>query len=105
MNCGSIDDIQVDHIVPRSKSYWLRLSRSNLQIACGRCNKEKGVNTADYRPLWAKAKFHWRYTMKHIAIGFIIGYVAHIYISPSEAVSYLQHGLMWVSEQTMDEVM
>ena len=90
--CGSIDDIQVDHIIPRSKSYWLRLSKRNCQILCASCNKAKATKTADYRPMWAKVRFHWRYTMKQIMVGFILGCAFWYFIAAGTSPAY------WISE-------
>lgn len=42
-----IDQLTVDHIVPRSRSPELRHEQSNLQPACLYCNKEKGSKTVD----------------------------------------------------------
>jgi len=42
--------INVDHIKPRKYYPELALDFNNLQVLCGRCNKEKGnKNTNDYR--------------------------------------------------------
>ncbi len=50
MLCGSVDQIQVDHIQPRSKAPHLSLSFKNLQVLCKTCNKEKSnIHTDDYR--------------------------------------------------------
>lgn len=37
-----IDQLTVDHIIPRSRAPQLRHEPSNLQPACVYCNKEKG---------------------------------------------------------------
>lgn len=37
-----IDQLTVDHIIPRSRAPELRHEPSNLQPACVYCNKEKG---------------------------------------------------------------
>lgn len=48
--CGSIEQINVDHIKPKSKYPQLRFDLSNLQILCWPCNKEKGnKHETDYR--------------------------------------------------------
>ena len=50
MLCGSIDEIQVDHIKPRSKSPHLSMTFLNLQVLCKDCNFEKSnIHTEDYR--------------------------------------------------------
>lgn len=52
MKCGSEDDVQVDHIKPKSLYPELALALDNLQILCWSCNKAKGKsdNGEDYRP-------------------------------------------------------
>jgi len=52
MKCGSEDNVQVDHIKPKSKHPELALTLDNLQVLCWPCNKEKGASddNADYRP-------------------------------------------------------
>ena len=48
--CGSDDEIQVDHIKPRSKFPELALDIENLQVLCWPCNREKSARVvADYR--------------------------------------------------------
>ena len=50
MLCGSLDDIQVDHIRPRSREPHLSLEFSNLQVLCKDCNREKSnIHAEDYR--------------------------------------------------------
>lgn len=50
MLCGSVDEIQVDHIHPRSKAPQLSLTFSNLQVLCKDCNFEKSnIHAEDYR--------------------------------------------------------
>ena len=47
LKCGSTENLAVDHITPLfsfGKTEW-----GNLQTLCGRCNRQKGVTTADYR--------------------------------------------------------
>lgn len=47
LKCGSIESLQADHVVSlyhRGKTEW-----SNLQTLCGKCNRQKGIKTADYR--------------------------------------------------------
>jgi len=41
--CGSINNLQVDHIKPRSKYPNLEWALDNLQILCMPCNKGKGA--------------------------------------------------------------
>jgi len=51
MLCGSKNDIQVDHIKPRSLYPKLALDPSNLQVLCAPCNKGKSnKDTSDFRP-------------------------------------------------------
>ena len=40
--CGSVEDISVDHILPRSKYPWKALEITNTQILCRSCNSSKG---------------------------------------------------------------
>lgn len=43
VKCGSLERIQVDHILPRSKFPHLSLTRSNLRPLCWPCNKSKAA--------------------------------------------------------------
>lgn len=50
LKCGSKENIQVDHIKPKSKYPLLEYSFNNLQPLCWPCNKEKcNRNESDYR--------------------------------------------------------
>jgi 5-methylcytosine-specific restriction endonuclease McrA len=52
MCCKRVPDrgVNVDHIKPRKTHPHLSLSFENLQILCGRCNKQKGnKHSTDYR--------------------------------------------------------
>jgi hypothetical protein len=50
MACGSIENIHVDHIKPRSQYPDLQLVEDNLQILCEPCNIGKGAwDTTDWR--------------------------------------------------------
>ena len=50
MLCNSIDEIQVDHIQPRSRAPELSLTFSNLQVLCRDCNRQKSnIHAEDYR--------------------------------------------------------
>ena len=53
MRCGHTPKnpkhTNVDHIKPRKYFPLLALVFDNLQVLCGRCNKEKGNKIADYR--------------------------------------------------------
>lgn len=56
MKCGILPKDKrhsnVDHIKPRKLFPDLALEFDNLQVLCGRCNKEKGnSNCIDYRPI------------------------------------------------------
>lgn len=44
----------VDHIRPRKRFPHLALEFNNLQVLCGRCNKKKGNDIADYRSRWVE---------------------------------------------------
>jgi len=41
--CGSTEQLNVDHILPKSKFKELALLKSNLQILCWTCNKKKST--------------------------------------------------------------
>lgn len=48
LNCGSVDELQMDHVVATARGgpdVFL-----NLQLVCRPCNLAKGTNTIDYRP-------------------------------------------------------
>lgn len=47
MRCGSVKDLHVDHIKPRSKYPHLELEFKNLQILCESCNLKKGSKDSD----------------------------------------------------------
>lgn len=50
MKCGSTENIEVDHIKPRSKFPELRWDFDNLQVLCRRCNILKwNYHDTDYR--------------------------------------------------------
>lgn len=50
MCCGVMENLQVDHIFPRSKFVHLQNDFSNLQILCKTCNREKSnTHYTDYR--------------------------------------------------------
>ncbi len=52
MCCGSVENIQVDHIKPKSKFPELALEFLNLQILCWKCNRKKNnTGEEDYRLL------------------------------------------------------
>ncbi len=44
VTCGATDDLQIDHIKPRSKYPELALVKTNLQVLCRPCNLEKGAS-------------------------------------------------------------
>lgn len=46
--CGATDNLDVDHIVARSRGGTS--DQSNLQVLCDRCNSRKGTKTINYRP-------------------------------------------------------
>lgn len=59
MCCGSAENIEVDHIRPRSKYKYLELAIENLQILCRLCNRGKSnLSEKDYRPA------NWRDLMR-----------------------------------------
>lgn len=41
--CGSVSQIQIDHILPRSKFPELQLDADNLRVLCWPCNKAKNT--------------------------------------------------------------
>ena len=49
MRCGNKNNLEVDHIKPRSKYPELELEFDNLQILCGDCNLLKGIKDS---PEW-----------------------------------------------------
>lgn len=51
MCCGSTEEIQVDHIKPKSEHPELALTVDNLQILCWSCNRKKWKDGSeqDYR--------------------------------------------------------
>ncbi len=49
MCCGSKQEIQVDHIKPKSIYPELAFDFNNLQVLCRKCNFDKGLNIIDYR--------------------------------------------------------
>lgn len=46
--CGSVDGIQIDHVLPVALGGASDLD--NLQLLCGPCNRAKSATYADYRP-------------------------------------------------------
>lgn len=40
VHCGALDDLEIDHITPRSKLGWHEIE--NLQVLCADCNQAKG---------------------------------------------------------------
>lgn len=79
LKCGSTEKIHVDHIIARCRSYWLRLSKRNVQPLCERCNLEKGVITADYRPYHKRVLLFLELDMRNIVIAFIAGFISRYY--------------------------
>lgn len=56
--CGSVEDLQVDHIQPVSKFPEKALDWDNLQILCGECNRHKSnTHSTDYRYGDARPKY------------------------------------------------
>ena len=49
------NEVTVDHIIARSKAPQLRFKHSNLTVACGVCNAEKGSKTYDVKELLSVA--------------------------------------------------
>lgn len=47
--CGATENIEVDHVVPRSIKPELALLVKNLQPLCKSCNMKKGTRIIDYR--------------------------------------------------------
>ena len=43
VKCGSTNQLQADHIKPKSKYPHLALDVNNLQVLCWPCNKSKGI--------------------------------------------------------------
>ena len=64
MKCGTLPrdkrNSNVDHIKPRKYFPELALEFDNMQVLCGRCNKDKANGTAvDYRPKSGDAADEW----------------------------------------------
>lgn len=54
MRCGSCQQINVDHIKPKSKYPDLAFDINNLQVLCWPCNKSKSfLDETDYRRVLA----------------------------------------------------
>lgn len=52
MKCGRVPLCpEVDHIKSRFYHPHLALEFDNLQVLCARCNDDKGISYADYRPI------------------------------------------------------
>lgn len=50
MKCGSVENIEVDHIKPKSKFPELQWVFENLQVLCRECNVAKwNYHSTDYR--------------------------------------------------------
>lgn len=61
MKCGSVDDLHVDHIKPKSKYPRLAYRFSNMQILCKSCNYEKSnKNCSDYRNKFEQEEYDLR---------------------------------------------
>lgn len=59
MSCGSTEEIQCDHILPKSLYPRLRLNKANVQILCKPCNLRKSnVYIDDLRPVSARL-WYW----------------------------------------------
>ncbi|MCP5014286.1 MAG: HNH endonuclease [Ketobacter sp.] len=70
MLCGSVDEIQVDHIQPRSKAPQLSVTYSNLQVLCKGCNFEKSnIHAEDYRDKAATEELDRETYLKALGIG------------------------------------
>ena len=51
MKCSSTGQIQVDHVLPRSKFPQRQLDFGNCQVLCRKCNRSKSDSDfTDYRP-------------------------------------------------------
>ena len=46
-DCGSRENIHVDHIKPRAKYPNKELEFENLQVLCSNCNVKKGASDSD----------------------------------------------------------
>lgn len=49
LKCGSISNINIDHIKPKTKYPILSFDLFNLQTLCSTCNKDKYLKENDYR--------------------------------------------------------
>ena len=43
VRCGATEELQADHIKPKSKYPELALDKTNLQVLCWECNKKKST--------------------------------------------------------------
>ena len=77
MKCSSTQDIQVDHVLPRSRYPRLKLSKHNVGILCKPCNQSKAAKIEpDYRPIGTRMKDKVRKFMQEIIILIVISVVA-----------------------------
>ena len=86
MSCGSIEHIQVDHILPTSLYWRYRLKKWNVQILCKKCNlKKSNVYIDDLRPLTVRMEFFIIKWIKRALLSsllFLIGFLWLSYANP-----------------------
>lgn len=58
VRCGSRDNLEVDHIVPRVKNKYKINSYENLQILCRSCNASKSTKVINYKEMTSVLRFN-----------------------------------------------
>ena len=106
LKCGVTKNIEVDHVMARSKCPRLELSESNLQTLCKKHNLEKGVNTVDYRGLrgyLTRGVIKMKYFMGGFITGCIVFYLGQD-LTLSYVIAELQYGLSLLQNEVMTEL-
>ena len=65
IECGSTENLNVDHILPVRRYWEKRLLQANLQLLCGECNKNKCNDVKDLdavfnRPYLSESPYYSR---------------------------------------------
>ena len=78
MKCGAVEGLQIDHILPRSKYPHLELSKHNVGVLCGPCNKTKSAKIErDYRPARAILYSMLAYILPRVILPTLIATMAY----------------------------